>query len=68
MGAGIHDRQALVIMRQVGIVLSPVKSKLQYLHSWETKGLPQGIDFRRDNTEVFSDQRQIAKHLVQTVK
>ena len=55
-------------MWQVGIVLSAVKSKLQNLHPRKTKGQPQGIDFRCNNAEVFSDQWQNAKYLVQAIK
>jgi hypothetical protein len=52
---------AAMIGRQIGVVGPAAEGEVQHLHSRQAVGVPQRLDFRRDDAEILRHQRQPAK-------
>ena len=68
MGACINDAVFVIIMRQILIIFTVVKSKLEYFHSRKVKALPQFCDGRGDNAEILRNNRKRAEFFFYCVK
>ncbi len=63
MRAGVNDRRWIVMVRQKALFLRASEGELQDSHAGQLEAAPQGIDFRRDDAQVFGHQRQTAQAL-----
>jgi len=58
VGAGVGDGVVREVLRQVGVRSLVTEAELQDLHAGQRKTDAQGVNFRSDEAEIFSDQRQ----------
>ena len=68
MGAGVGDGVGDVTVRQVEVAAAVREAELQDAHAGHAEVLAQLVDLRRDEAEVFGDERQIAEDLPQALK
>src|SRR5215207_7883055 len=61
MGPRVDHRIWDVIVGKIGISGSAVERELQHFHAWETELLTQCDDVRRDESEIFNDERELAQ-------
>src|SRR5437867_12679825 len=61
MSAGVRHTVANVVVRQVEVATVAAKCELQDAHSGKAKFISQRFNVRRDDAEIFGDDRQITK-------
>jgi len=57
MGSGVSHAVERVVVWQKGVFRRATKSKLENFHPWKMEGVTQVDHVRRDQPQVFGDDR-----------